>query len=162
METILADLRQAIRVLRISPGFTLVAALALALGIGANTAIFSVVNAVLLKPLPYPQSDRILRIARHFKEGNGNSASIPKFMAWRQARVFDSVAAYDFAGPGMNLGSGDRPSQVKAIHVSQQYFRVFGTNPIAGRAFSEQEDRPGLQLHRTTIQVMDLAREAAA
>ena len=83
-------------------------------------------------------------------------------MAWRQARVFDSIAAYDFAGPGMNLGSGDRPSQVKAIHVSQQYFRVFGTNPIAGRAFSEQEDRPGLQLHRTTIQVMDLAREAAA
>jgi len=99
METILADLRQAIRVLRISPGFTLVAALVLALGVGANTAIFSVVNAVLLKPLPYPQSDRIMRIARHFKEGNGNSASIPKFMAWRQARVFDSVAAYDFAGP---------------------------------------------------------------
>ena len=78
-----------------------------------------------------------MRIARHFKEGDGNSASIPKFMAWRQAHVFDSIAAYDFAG------TGDRPSQVKAIHVSQQYFRVFGTNPIAGRAFSEQEDRPG-------------------
>jgi predicted permease len=142
MENLLADLRHSIRVLRKAPGFLLVAVAALALGIGANTAIFSVVNVVLLKPLPYPEPDRIMRIARQFKNGRGDSTSIPKFMAWRKSQAFDSMAIYDFFGPGMNLGGGDRPEQIKGIHVSAGYFRVFGISPAAGRTFTEQEDLP--------------------
>ena len=112
MENLFADLRHSIRVLRKAPGFLLVAVAALALGIGANTAIFSVVNVVLLKPLPYPEPERIMRIARQFKNGRGDSTSIPKFMAWRKSQAFDSMAIYDFFGPGLNLGGGDRPEQI--------------------------------------------------
>ena len=142
MENLLADLRHSVRVLRKAPGFLLVAVAALALGIGANTAIFSVVNVVLLKPLPYPEPDRIMRIARQFKEGRGDSTSIPKFMAWRKSQAFDAMAIYDFVGPGLNLGGGDRPEQIKGVHVSAGYFRVFGISPAFGRTFTEQEDLP--------------------
>ncbi|HYL36537.1 MAG TPA: ABC transporter permease [Bryobacteraceae bacterium] len=138
------DLHHAIRILLKSPGFTTVAVAALALGIGANTAIFSVVNKVLLEPLPYPDSNRIMRIARAFPAGHGNSISIPKFMAWRKNnQAFESLALYDFSGPGLNLGQGDHPEQVKAIHVSAEYFAVFGTMPALGRTFLGEEDLPG-------------------
>jgi predicted permease len=144
MSSLLSDLRHSFRVLTANPGFTTVAVAALALGIGANTAIFSVVNAVLLAPLPYPQSDRIMRIQRGFKGGEvGDSVSIPKFMAWKKAnQTFQSMAIYDFSGPGLNLGSGDRPQQIKGIHVSAEYFQVFGVSPISGRTFLPQEDQP--------------------
>ena len=142
MENFLADLRHSIRLLIKAPGFLLVAVAALALGIGANTAIFSVVNVVLLKPLPYPEPHRIMRIAREFKDGRGDSTSIPKFMAWRRSQAFDSMAIYDFVGPGLNLGGGDRPEQVKGVHVSAGYFRVFGISPSFGRTFTQEEDLP--------------------
>ena len=144
METLRADLRHAVRVLMNSPGFTLVAIAALAVGIGANTAIFSVVNAVLLKPLPYPEPDRMVFVMRQFRNGGtGDSASIPKFNVWRKSqRVFESMAAYDFAGPGMNLAGDGRPEQVKGIHASIDYFRVFGVSPVLGRTFSKEEDAP--------------------
>ena len=122
----------------------LTAIVALALGIGANTAIFSVVNAVLLQPLSYPQPDRLVALVRHFPEGNGDSVSIPKFTTWReQTQVFQAVAAYDFAGPGINLTGGDRPEQVKGIHASASYFEVFGAPVALGRVYTEEEDRPG-------------------
>jgi predicted permease len=142
MGNYLADLRHAFRVLRKSPGFTLVAIAALALGIGANTAIFSVINVVLLMPLPYPQPDRIMQVARGFPDfqGGGNSSSIPKFNAWQKNDVFESMAAYDFSGPGMNVGGVDHPEQVKGIHVSSEFFRVFGVSPVLGRAFTAEED----------------------
>ena len=146
MSSLLADLRHSVRVLTSNPGFTGVAVAALALGIGANTAIFSVVNAVLLAPLPYPHSDQIMRIQRGFKGqggGGGGSVSIPKFMAWKKANhAFQAMALYDFSGPGINLGSGDRPQQIKGIHVSAEYFQVFGVAPAAGRSFLPQEDSP--------------------
>ena len=142
MENFLADVRHSIRLLLKAPGFLLVAVAALALGIGANTAIFSVVNVVLLQPLPYPEPDRIMRIAREFKGGRGDSTSIPKFMAWRRSQAFDSMALYDFVGPGLNLGGGDRPEQVKGVHVSADYFRVFGVAPALGRSFTQEEDLP--------------------
>ena len=142
MENLIGDVRHATRILFKNPGFTSIAVAALALGIGANTAIFTVVNAVLLQPLPYPQPDRIMRVARQFQTGRGDSTSIPKFMAWRQNQVFDSIAAYDFTGPGINIGSGDHPEQVKGIHVSSEYFRVFGVSPALGRTFTPQEDLP--------------------
>jgi predicted permease len=145
MGSFVSDLRHSIRLLIKTPGFSVIAIAALALGIGANTAIFSVVNSVLLQPLPYPEPDRIMRIQRVYKSGDiSSSTSIPKFMAWRNNnQTFDGMAIYDFAGPGLNLGSGDRPEQVKGIHVSEEYFRVFGVTPAQGRTFLPQEDQPG-------------------
>src|SRR5215469_5318629 len=142
METLLADVRHSFRVLIKSPGFTIVAVLALALGIGANTAIFSVIDRVLLNPLPYPDSERIMRVQRQFPNGNGASVSIPKFVAWRQSQAFQSMAAYDFGNVSMNLGTGDRPNPVNGLHVTADFFRVFGVSPIVGRTFSAQEDMP--------------------
>ncbi len=145
MSSLVSDLRHSLRVLASNPGFTTVAVAALALGMGANTAIFSVVNAVLLAPLPYPQPDRIMRIQRSFQgqTGGGGSVSIPKFMAWKKAnQTFQAMALYDFSGPGLNLGSGDHPQQLKGIHVSAEYFQVFGVSPARGRAFLPQEDQP--------------------
>src|SRR5215469_5731943 len=109
MEKLLADVRHSFRVLIKSPGFTLIAVLALALGIGANTAIFSVIDQVLLSPLPFKDSERIMRVQRKFPNSTGASVSIHKFMAWRKAQAFQSFAAYDFGGVSMNLGTGDRP-----------------------------------------------------
>jgi len=143
MESVLADLRQAFRVFRKSPGFTAIAIAALALGIGANTAIFSVINVVLLKPLPYPEPGRIMQVVRGFPGGYGNSCSIPKFNAWKKNDVFEAMAAYDFVGPGMNVGGSDRPEQVKGIHASAGFFRVFGVSPVLGRTFTREEDLPG-------------------
>jgi hypothetical protein len=140
METLLADVRHSFRVLIKSPGFTIVAVLALALGIGANTAIFSVidqlgrhgsgVHRVLLAPLPFPDSERIMRVQRKFPNGNGSSVSIPKFMAWRKSRTFQSMAAYDFGSVNLNLGTSDRPNPVNGMHVTANFFSVFGVTPF--------------------------------
>jgi predicted permease len=143
MENFGSDLRHSLRVLLKNPGFTGVAVLALALGIGANTAIFSVVDQVLLRPLPYPEPERIMRVDRSYPTGRGTSISIPKFMAWKQAKSFQSITAYDFGGLTLNSGTADRPAPLTAIHVSAAYFDVFGVTPIVGRTFSEQEDLPG-------------------
>src|SRR5260370_27455325 len=145
MSSLASDLRHSVRLLLKSPGFTGIAIAALALGIGANTAIFSVVNAVLLQPLPYPEPDRIMRIQRSYKSGDvGNSVSIPKFIAWKKSnQVFDGMAAYDFSCPCLNLGAAEHSEQVKGIHVSADYFRVFGVRPAYGRTFLAEEDAPG-------------------
>ena len=119
-----------------------IALAALALGIGANTAIFTVMDAVLLQPLPYPQPDRIMKLGRQFRTGVGYSNSIPKYMAWRHNDVFDAMALYDFGALAMNVGSGTPPPSVKTLHVSADYFKVFGVSPVAGRTFSPGEDLP--------------------
>jgi len=137
------DIRYAIRTLLKNPGFTLIAIFALALGIGANTAIFTVVDRVLLRPLPYRDADRLVNVVRKFKTGNGPSQSIPKFVSIRQADLLDAVAVYDFMGPGMNLSGSGAPEQVRGIHVSEAYFRLFGVSPAMGRTFTAEEDRPG-------------------
>jgi len=143
MSAFTQDLRHALRVMGKNPGFTAIAVSALALGIGANTAIFSVVNGVLLRPLSFKEPDRLVRVGRSFKEGGLGPASIPKYFAWRRAMpVFEGMAAYDFAGPGLNLGGVDKAEQVKGIHVSAEFFTVFGTTPIRGRVFTADEDRP--------------------
>ena len=142
MENLLSDLRHALRVFLKSPGFTAIAVAALALGIGANTAIFSVINVVLLRPLPYAGADRIMQLERKFPNGNGSSISITKFNTWKDNDVFSSMAAYDFAGLQMAVGSSDHPEQVKGIHASAQYFQVFGVSPVIGRTYTPQEDVP--------------------
>jgi predicted permease len=129
--------------LRQSPGFVVTAISALALGIGANTAIFSVINTVLLKPLPYPDPDRIVQLLNATPQGNFPGASVPKYNIWRaQTQVLEDVAAYDGGGPGINISGGDRPEQLKGIHVSYEFFHLFGAQPVLGRTFSREEDRP--------------------
>jgi predicted permease len=136
------DIKHALQMFTKSPGFTLAAVSALALGIGANTAIFSVVNAVLLKPLEYPDADRIVSIVWKTPQGNSEVASITKFHEYeKQTSIFKDVAAYDFGGPGFNI-TGGRPEQVHGIHVSEAYFRVFGAPVMLGRTFTKQEDAP--------------------
>jgi len=143
-EVLWQDIRYAARMLRRSPGFTVTAIAALALGIGANTAIFTVVNTVLLQPLAYPEPDRLVQLELSSPQGNGNITSIPKFNIWReQTQVFQDIAAYDQSGPGINLTGGDRPEQLKGIHVSESFFQLFGARVVVGRTFSAEEDRPG-------------------
>jgi predicted permease len=142
MESLIADIRQALRMMRKSPGFTASAIAALALGIGANTGLFSVVNRVLLQPLPYPQPDRLMKIGRKFQQGTGYSNSIPKYMVWRQNNVFSAMTIYDQGALSFNISSGDRPEQAKALHVSADYFKVFGISPMRGRSFTASEDSP--------------------
>jgi predicted permease len=144
MDTLIQDIRQAGRKLAQSPGFTIVAISTLALGIGANTAIFSVVNSILLQPLPYSQPDRLVRLLLKFPNGESGSASIPKFMAWKEnTQAFQYMCAYNFSGPGLNISGGSMPEQVKGIHVSADFFPVFDAQPALGRVFSPDEDRPG-------------------
>src|SRR5579863_9538112 len=136
------DVKHSLQMFIKNPAFTATAVSALALGIGANSAIFTVVNAVLLKPLTYPDADRIVQIELAGPEGNAAIASIPKFHIYQQqASIFREVAAYDFAGPGFNL-TGDRPEQIHGIHVTEGYFRLFGAPVMLGRTFTQQEDLP--------------------
>jgi putative ABC transport system permease protein len=143
MEFLWADIRQSARMMRNNLAFTAVAVAALALGIGANTGIFSVVNKVLLQPLPYPEPDRIMQVARQFPNGGiGSATSIPKYEAWRHNTVFSSMTLYDQEGPGLNLSTSDRPEQIKGVHISADFFKVFLFPPMMGRSFTASEDSP--------------------
>jgi len=136
------DIKHSLRMLLKNPGFTTAAVAALALGVGANTAIFTVVNTVLLKPLSYPDADRIVKFLLSSPTGDYSFASIPEFHTYQgQTSVFSEVAAYDSAGPGFNL-IGDRPEQIHGIHVTEGYFHLFGASVILGRTFTPQEDSP--------------------
>jgi predicted permease len=142
MDNLINEIRHALRALLKNPGFTIAAVSALALGIGANTAIFSVVNAVLLKPLAYPNADRILEFGSRSAMIANFRSSVPEFHTYqRLTSVFQDVAAYDMAGPGFNL-TGERPEQVQGIHVTESYFRLFGAPVILGRTFTPEEDSP--------------------
>jgi predicted permease len=139
MESLFNDLKHSLRVLRQHPTLTVTAVAAIALGIGANTAMFTVINTVLLDRLPYPDSDRIVDIARR----GGGAISEPVFTYWEQNNAgFEDLSAYH-AGASMNLNGGDRPELVETISASLNYFQLFGANPILGRTFTTPEDRPG-------------------
>jgi predicted permease len=146
MGTLWNEIKHSLQMFFKNPGFTLAAVAALALGIGANTAIFTVVNAVLLKPLTYPDADRIVEFFHNPASGGrllaSNLASIPMFHLYqRQTSAFQDVAAYDFTSPGFNL-TGDRPEQLHGIHVTEGYFRLFGAQTMLGRTFTPLEDSP--------------------
>src|SRR5262245_14898403 len=141
MDTFIQDLRHAWRAAWQAPPFTLAAVAALALGIGANTAIFSVVNTVLLRPLPYPDPDRLVTFLNSSPQGMGGGASPTKFNTWRrQTAAFQDVSAFRFSA--VNLTDGD-PEQIATAHVSADFFRLFGAAVAAGRTFSAAEDLPG-------------------
>jgi putative ABC transport system permease protein len=138
------DLRYTLRTLRQSPGFALSAIAAIALGIGSTTAIFSVVNKVLLEPLPYPDPDRLVQLMSTSELGNQSVVSIPKYLAWRAlTSAFGQIAAYEIGGPGVNLVQGGEVTPVRAAHVSADYFSLFGVDVKSGRTFTNAEDRPG-------------------
>jgi predicted permease len=140
METILQDLRYGLRMLRKSPGFTAVAVITLALGIGANTAIFSVVYGVLLRPLPYPHPERVVQLCesdRHNLDEKDLTYSGFQFLQ-THAVVFQSMAV--FTNVGFNLAIHDTTEHVNGLHVSSDYFRILGANPLIGRTFSAEED----------------------
>jgi putative ABC transport system permease protein len=142
MGTFLQDIRYGLRMLLKSPGFTLVTVLALALGIGANTAIFSVVNAVLLRPLPYSTAERLVILSEYSEQVQNMSVSYPNFMDWRdQNRVFDQLAA--FRGNGFILTGVGEPERLTGNEVSANFFTVLGTLPLMGRNFAPAEDQPG-------------------
>ena len=141
MRNFIQDLRYAVRMMAKRPGFTVVAALTLALGIGANTAIFSAVNAVLLKPLPFPESEQLVSLSETFKQGWG-TVSVPNLEDWKsQNTVFAGISAWLFTS--FNLEGGDTPQRIPGMNVSANYFDVLGLKPTLGRAFLPGEDVAG-------------------
>jgi putative ABC transport system permease protein len=143
IEDVLRDLRFVLRSLRKTPGFTAIAILVLTIGIGVNTAVFSVINTVLLKPLSYPEPDRLVMLMNTGPQGSFPGANVPKYAAWhQQTSIFDKVAGYDTGGAGLNVTGGDHPLQVQGVHVTADYFSMFGAPVIAGRTFTAAEDRP--------------------
>src|SRR5688572_9111400 len=142
------NLRYAARMLVKSPGFTLVALLTLALGIGANVAIFSFVDGLLLKPLPYPDADRIVRVLEKPPQGQRNGISTLNFVDWqRDNTVFDFMSAQ--AGGAVTLTGGSEPVQLRGARVSANYFRIFGIQAALGRTFAPDEDQFGR--HRVVV-----------
>jgi predicted permease len=138
------DIRYGVRLLRRSPGFTTLAVLTIGLGIGANSAIFSVINGVVRKPLPYPDSDRLMFITSQFPTLNFNKfwVSPPEYFDFKEhTKAFAHVGAY--ATGAMNLSEGDRPERVNAAFVTANMFDVLGVRPARGSVFTEEQDRPG-------------------
>jgi len=143
MLTLLQDLKYGLRMLAKNPGWSAVAVLTLALGIGANTAMFSVVNGVLLRPLPYPQADRMVEISRTYRgQLEMSSFSSSEFAFWKShSDPFQYLAAD--TSVGFNLAGASRPERVRALRVSTEYFHVLGIQPLLGRDFLPDEDRIG-------------------
>ncbi|MGA7413629.1 MAG: ABC transporter permease [Bryobacteraceae bacterium] len=140
------DAKYAARSLRKSPSMTLTALAALALGIGANTALFTVVNAVLLRPMNYQHPERIVEITRSWQGGKFNwpAVSPTKYDFWRREnRSFEAVGAYSMGGLGVNLAGPNEPERLSSLPVTADFFRVLGFQPYIGRTFTEAEDKPG-------------------
>jgi putative ABC transport system permease protein len=141
LEALVHDLKHSLRSYQKSPGFTLTALATLALGIGANTAVFSVVNAVLIKPIPFPDPDRLVMFMSTTPQGSFPACSPAKFQHYReQTSVTQDVAA--FRGGVVNLTGGAFPEQLQSAQVSGDYFRLFDAPVIRGRTFSADEDLP--------------------
>jgi len=136
------DLRYGARVLAKSPGFSLIAILTLALGIGANTAIFSVVNGVLFNPLPFHQPDQLVSMFQEIPNFKNGSISYPNFTDWRRMNTtFAGMAAY--RSTGFNLSGNGEPERLHGEMISAGFFEILGVNPIMGRTFTADEDRLG-------------------
>src|SRR6185295_17674701 len=144
METLLQDIRYGVRTLRRSPGFTVVSIIALALGIGGNSAIFSVVNAVLLRPLPYSEPDRIMRIFATAPDRGLDQTPVSYQRATaisEHSQLFEQTGTYIF--DTANLTGIDEPLQLQAIKMSPSVFEVIKASPASGRNFSLEENKAG-------------------
>ena len=144
LETLAQDLKYAFRMLRRSPGFAAITVLTLALGIGANTAIFSIVNAIFLRPLPFPHSDRIFVVDRVGNRLGGHSISMPIFLAWqRDSEMFEQFALLSWRGPATLSGVSGEAERVRSAGVSTEFFAMLGVQPAIGRDFRPEEGRVG-------------------
>jgi putative ABC transport system permease protein len=145
LDSLFQDLRYGARMLRKNPGFTAIAVLTLALGIGANTAIFSFVSAVLLRPLPYPQPQKIVILGIVYGNGDFNdTVESQQYVYWRDhSQSLDAPAAISGSMGGFNLVANGTPVHVRGSKFTRQFFSVLGVQPMLGRGFSEEEDRPG-------------------
>src|SRR2546422_9737158 len=142
MDTLWQDIRYAVRMMGKNLGVTGIVVVVLALGIGANTAIFSVVNAALLRPLPYADPDRLVRLSEDSPNVPQMSISYPNFLDWReQNKVFSGIAAMQFRS--LNLTGKDEPERLAGRAVSAELFDVLGVKPALGRGFAPEEDRQG-------------------
>jgi len=142
MGVLIQDLRYAVRLLLKNPGFTLVAILTLAIGIGANTAIFSVVDGVLLRPLPYPEPDKLIALSEKTANFESSSISYPNFLDWQRRNAsFSAMAAYRQDDYSLT-GSGES-ERVRVAMISHGFFEILGVNPVLGRLFTADEDRLG-------------------
>jgi putative ABC transport system permease protein len=142
METFLQDVRYGWRMLRNSPGFTAVAVLTLALGIGANTAMFSVIDRVLLRSVPFPDANRVMVVWKTMSNGTPNAFSTPAFLEWRQQGGFTEHMGA-FSATGKNLSNNNVPERVAGGKVNYDLFPMLQVQPILGRMFTLEEDRPG-------------------
>jgi predicted permease len=147
LTSFLADIRYGLRTLLRQPGFLLAAVLTLALGVGANTTIFSVINATILKPLSFPDANRLVIVWETFGKGpnNENIVSAPNIWDFRgQTHSFEGIAIFDSAGRGYNLSAtGGEPEQVSGLRVSANFFSILGVTPMLGRVFLPEEEMPG-------------------
>lgn len=142
MESLIQDLKYAVRMLVKSPGFTAIAILTLALGIGANSALFSVVNGVLLRPLPYAQPDRLVVLSEKTANFESSSISYPNFLDWQRSNsAFASIAAY--RSDDFNITGRGEAERVRVGMISADFFEILGVSPVRGRLFATQEDRLG-------------------
>src|ERR1700675_725655 len=145
MGSLLQDIRFSIRMLAKNPGFAAIAVLTLALGIGANTAIFSVVNAVLLRPLPYPEPQKIVTLGIDYGPGQFSDAvESQQYVYWRDhSQSLNAPAAISGSMGGFNMVANGTPVHVRGSKVTRQFFSAVGVQPMLGRGFLEEEDRPG-------------------
>lgn len=142
METIVQDIRYGLRSLRKAPAFAVIAVVTLALGIGANTAMFSIVNGVLLRPIPFTEPDRLLKLYTSMPQFRLASVSYPNFLDWQlRSRSFERMAAYRF--DNFNLTGQPNPERLQGEMASATIFSVLGVNPVVGRTFTPNEDRRG-------------------
>ncbi len=142
MQMMLQDIRYGLRMMVENPGFATVTVLTLAIGIGANTAMFGIVDSVLLRPLPYPDSDRLVVVWEKPPNRDRNMVSAANFLDWRdQNSVFENIVAMTFRS--FNLSGKDQPEQVQGMRVSWDFFELLGTMPVKGRGFIPNDDRPG-------------------
>src|SRR6266498_1742213 len=144
MGNVMQDIRYAVRMLLKNPGFTFVAVIAVALGIGANSAMFSVINAVLLRPLPYNEPDRLVTIWEESPQRDLYELpiSLANFRDWvEQNHVFEQLSAYTFTN--MNLSGVGEPARLRAVRSSANLFSLVGATPLLGRPFSPEQDKEG-------------------
>ena len=144
LSSLVADIRYGVRTLLRQPGFLLAAVLTLALGVGANTTIFSVMNATILRPLPFTDASRLVLVWKT-SGGHENIISAPDYWDYKsQTHSFEEIAIFDSSGRGYNLSAmGLEPEQVPGLRVSASFFPLLGVHPMLGRAFLAEEDMPG-------------------